>query len=392
MENISDKTLDKSSSDKTVLNKSTDGHHLSQKETRQIVTPYAFHVSPELFGTALAKPKKRAMAIGIDLLLIALLSQSASFVLSGVAAVAFFRAGNRLKLKKRFNAGRLGLRFVAATLLFVFALGIVNSFKLNQSDDDPSTKDPSLSGVNALAVVAVTTKYMLAANTLVEKVDNEECANNYLCWQSLGNELVVVLNEVELPTNEAINIFEGLVDIAHEKLTVEEKNALLADWKTQLDSQNRSILQIDAANSPIADTPTRVEQEEDSDSAIEKGQSKSSIISWLKGIMEDLGLGFGWAALYFCIFTAWWKGQTPGKRLLGIKVIKLDGSTPTFWESFGRYGGYGAGLATGLLGFLQVYWDPNRQAIQDKISETLVIDLRISKVNFIPEHNDHTGT
>ena len=40
---------------------------------------------------------------------------------------------------------------------------------------------------------------------------------------------------------------------------------------------------------------------------------------------------------------------------------------------FGRYGGYGAGFATGLLGFLQVYWDPNRQAIQDKISATVVI-------------------
>ena len=62
--------------------------------------------------------------------------------------------------------------------------------------------------------------------------------------------------------------------------------------------------------------------------------------------------------------------------MLGIRVIKLDGSSLNLWESFGRYGGYGAGFATGLLGFLQIYWDPNRQAIQDKISETLVIDLR----------------
>ena len=45
------------------------------------------------------------------------------------------------------------------------------------------------------------------------------------------------------------------------------------------------------------------------------------------------------------------------------------------WDSFGRYGGYGAGLATGLLGFLQIYWDPNRQAIHDKISSTIVIDV-----------------
>ncbi|NMH61115.1 RDD family protein [Alteromonas sp. MYP5] len=101
-----------------------------------------------------------------------------------------------------------------------------------------------------------------------------------------------------------------------------------------------------------------------------------SVIKWVKGIAADLGLGFGWAALYFSVFTAWWGGITPGKKLCGLRVVKLDNSPLTLWESFGRYGGYGAGLATGLLGFLQIYWDPNRQAIQDKISETLVLDVR----------------
>ena len=48
---------------------------------------------------------------------------------------------------------------------------------------------------------------------------------------------------------------------------------------------------------------------------------------------------------------------------------------------YGRYGGYGAGFATGLLGFAQIFWEPNRQAIQDKISETLVIQLGLSKLD-----------
>ncbi|MQA88607.1 MAG: hypothetical protein GEU90_00015 [Gemmatimonas sp.] len=69
-----------------------------------------------------------------------------------------------------------------------------------------------------------------------------------------------------------------------------------------------------------------------------------------------------------------WRGQTPGKRLLKIRIVRLD-SRPISWGSaFGRYGGYAAGLATGLLGFLQIYWDRNRQAIQDKISGTVVIE------------------
>ena len=39
-----------------------------------------------------------------------------------------------------------------------------------------------------------------------------------------------------------------------------------------------------------------------------------------------------------------------------------------------------AGLATGLLGFIQIYWDANRQAIHDKISATVVIDIRKARL------------
>ena len=105
-------------------------------------------------------------------------------------------------------------------------------------------------------------------------------------------------------------------------------------------------------------------------------EKSQSIFEFFTELITDFGLGLGWAALYFSVLTAWFNGQTIGKRLLGIQVVRLDGRVPNLWESFGRYGGYGAGLATGLSGFLQLYWDPNRQAIQDKISETLVLRLK----------------
>jgi hypothetical protein len=41
-----------------------------------------------------------------------------------------------------------------------------------------------------------------------------------------------------------------------------------------------------------------------------------------------------------------------------------------------RYGGYAAALATGGVGLLQLLWDPNRQALQDKTAHTVVLDLR----------------
>ena len=37
-------------------------------------------------------------------------------------------------------------------------------------------------------------------------------------------------------------------------------------------------------------------------------------------------------------------------------------------------------MATGLLGFIQIYWDANRQAIHDKISATVVIDIRKARL------------
>ncbi|MGB1305401.1 RDD family protein, partial [Pseudoalteromonas marina] len=106
----------------------------------------------------------------------------------------------------------------------------------------------------------------------------------------------------------------------------------------------------------------------------------NSILQWGKGIIQDLGLGFGWAAVYFTLFSLLWRGQTPGKKVCNIRVVALNGEPLGLLDCFGRYGGYGAGFATGLLGFLQVYWDPNRQAIQDKISATVVIQGSVKQI------------
>ena len=91
---------------------------------------------------------------------------------------------------------------------------------------------------------------------------------------------------------------------------------------------------------------------------------------------DEVGLGLGWAIVYFSLLPVWWQGQTVGKRLLGLRVVELTGKPLTALRAFKRYGGYAAGMATGLFGFAQILWDPNRQAIQDKTAHTVVIDLR----------------
>lgn len=96
----------------------------------------------------------------------------------------------------------------------------------------------------------------------------------------------------------------------------------------------------------------------------------------VKAILRSNGLDFGAAIAYFTLLPFWWKGQTVGKRVLGLRIVELTGKPLTLMHAFSRYGGYAAGMATGGFGFLQVLWDKNRQAIQDKIAHTVVIDLR----------------
>jgi hypothetical protein len=106
---------------------------------------------------------------------------------------------------------------------------------------------------------------------------------------------------------------------------------------------------------------------------------KPRTIQWKDDALRQLhrvGLRFGWAIAYFSLLPFWWKGQTIGKRLFGLCIVELTGKPLGLMMCFGRYGGYAAGLATGGMGFLQILWDANRQAVEDKLAHTVVVDLR----------------
>lgn len=103
-----------------------------------------------------------------------------------------------------------------------------------------------------------------------------------------------------------------------------------------------------------------------------------------KRLVNEIGLSYFWALLYFSILPVLLSGQTLGKKLLGLRVVELTGKPLTPMICFKRYGGYAAGMATGMTGFLQLLWDSNRQAIQDKTAHTVVIDARSSKRLALP--------
>lgn len=98
--------------------------------------------------------------------------------------------------------------------------------------------------------------------------------------------------------------------------------------------------------------------------------------SWLnqsRAFANTLGVTFGWSGVYFTLLAGAFSGRTLGKMLLRIRAVKTNGTPFTFFDAFVRHGGYIAGIAMGFTGFLRLLWEPNRQAVEDRIASTVVI-------------------
>lgn len=96
-----------------------------------------------------------------------------------------------------------------------------------------------------------------------------------------------------------------------------------------------------------------------------------------EGEMMNLDAGMLLSAmlflLYFTLFTGE-GGQTLGKKVLGIKVVRTDGSPITYSRSLLRACGYGVStFFFTFLGFLWAGWDRRKQGWHDKIAGTVVI-------------------
>lgn len=120
----------------------------------------------------------------------------------------------------------------------------------------------------------------------------------------------------------------------------------------------------------LADREERIRELEEQ---LDDVDSRSTLFTWIRDAADEAGLVFGWGTVYLTLFLALWGGRTPGKKLFGLRVVRLNGQPLGLLMSLERAGGYAAGFATGLLGFARVWWDPNRQGIHDKIAETVVI-------------------
>jgi uncharacterized RDD family membrane protein YckC len=83
--------------------------------------------------------------------------------------------------------------------------------------------------------------------------------------------------------------------------------------------------------------------------------------------------------LYWGLANYFGNGQTPGKWVARTRICSLTSHRMGLWQSVERGLGYGAAVLEGGLGFLQFFWDANRMCAQDRLAETIVVDVRKPK-------------
>ncbi|MDO9559233.1 MAG: RDD family protein [Syntrophales bacterium] len=79
------------------------------------------------------------------------------------------------------------------------------------------------------------------------------------------------------------------------------------------------------------------------------------------------------------IYFTWFHGsvgQTPGKMMLGLRVVQATGGPMTFGRAFLRWVGYLISKLAVYLGFIWIAFDRRKQGWHDKIAGTIVVTVK----------------
>jgi uncharacterized RDD family membrane protein YckC len=95
---------------------------------------------------------------------------------------------------------------------------------------------------------------------------------------------------------------------------------------------------------------------------------------WLTGSL----LGAGWAVVVVLYFVLFWSttGQTPGMRLMGMRVLTGSGDPPSVWRALVRFVALIVAIIPFFAGFVPVLFDDRRRALQDYVAGTSVVAER----------------
>jgi uncharacterized RDD family membrane protein YckC len=85
----------------------------------------------------------------------------------------------------------------------------------------------------------------------------------------------------------------------------------------------------------------------------------------------------GWALLVGGYFVLFWSatGQTPGMRMMRLRVVTYRGERVHFVRALIRLGGLALAIIPLFAGFLPVLVDERRRALQDFLARTVVVHV-----------------
>ena len=370
------------------------------QDPRRTITPDAFSVAPGLLGVPLAHPWRRLAAILIDLVLIGLLANvRAVFFALAAGAFFFWLAFRGRKNSTASKASRVGIGCLGSTVLVIAVLvmwgpslvpedavlfetegpggtpvpvsiGAIGDFLSLVSESDTADADEVAARlVERYRESGVSRDEMLDLLTAIEQdsPDNAELVD--LLRAAIGpvEGSETVSGERETSLDEMLTVYAAALregdSVAIEELRPPVATEIAAPELEERDRRIRSLRQEqESLEQDLSEARAELEAEE------EKGLRRT-----VTNLLDEFGLGLGWSGLYFTFLTGFFRGRTPGKRLLNIRIVRLDGKPLGYWVSFERFGGYAASLFTGFEGFLRILWDPNRQGLEDKLAETVVV-------------------
>jgi uncharacterized RDD family membrane protein YckC len=98
---------------------------------------------------------------------------------------------------------------------------------------------------------------------------------------------------------------------------------------------------------------------------------------WLVGVLAAIG----WILVLVAYFSLFWTttGQTPGMRLMQIRVATADGERPHLVRSLIRVVGLGLAIIPLFAGFLPVFVDARRRGVHDMLARTVVVHAPLAR-------------
>ena len=95
-------------------------------------------------------------------------------------------------------------------------------------------------------------------------------------------------------------------------------------------------------------------------------------------VRPEVGVYVAWIFPFIYIIGFWaWRGQTPGKMALEIKVVRKDGGSISLGQAIVRFVGYIMSTITFFVGYVMIVGDSRKQGLHDRIARTCVVKMTL---------------